>query len=82
VRFNCPIYTFEHILSSAGIQGEEGESSDSDYPVEEDYAENEEGNLNTMSEDELQGQLGDALDNEDYELASRIRDEMNKRRSN
>lgn len=82
VRFNCPIYTFEHILSSAGIQGEEGESSDSDYPVEEDYAENEDGNLNTMSEDELQGQLGDALDNEDYELASRIRDEMNKRRSN
>ena len=41
VRFNCPIYTFEHILSSAGIQGEEGESSDSDYPVEEDYSENE-----------------------------------------
>jgi hypothetical protein len=82
VRFNCPIFTFEHILSSAGIQGEEGESSDSDYPVEEDYSENEDGNLNTMSEDELQGQLGDALDNEDYELASRIRDEMNKRRSN
>ncbi len=82
VRFNCPIYTFEHILSSAGIQGEEGESSDSDYPVEEDYSENEEGNLNSMSEEELQGQLGDAIDNEDYELASRIRDEMNKRRSN
>jgi bifunctional DNase/RNase len=82
VRFNCPIYTFENILASAGIQGEEGESSDSDYSVEDDYAENEDGNLNTMSEEELQGQLGDALDNEDYELASRIRDEMNKRRSN
>jgi len=82
VRFNCPIYTFEHILGSAGIQGEEGEASESDYPIEEDDSEHEEGNLQTLSEDELQGQLGDAIDNEDYELASRIRDEMNKRRSN
>lgn len=82
VRFNCPIYTFEHILGSAGIEGEGDETSESDYPVEEDESEHEEGNLQALSEDELQGQLGDAIDNEDYELASRIRDEMNKRRSN
>jgi bifunctional DNase/RNase len=82
VRFNCPIYTFEHILGSAGIQGEESDTAESDYPVEDGDSENEEGNLQTLSEEELQGQLGDAIYNEDYELASRIRDEMNKRRNN
>jgi uncharacterized protein len=35
-----------------------------------------------LTEMELEGQLGDAIDNEDYELASKIRDEINKRRAN
>ena len=82
VRFNCPIYTFEHILSSAGIQGEEGEVNELDFTGEEELTGTEDGNLQTMSEDELQGQLGEAIDNEDYELASKIRDEINKRRTN
>jgi hypothetical protein len=82
VRFNCPIFTFEHIISSAGIQGEEGDTNELDFTKEEDSDDNDEANLHTMSEDELQGQLGEAIDNEDYELASRIRDEMNKRHSN
>lgn len=82
VRFDCPIYTFEHIISSAGINGEESDSDELNYPVEEGDETEYDGNLQSMSEEELEGQLGEAIENEDYELASRIRDEMNKRRSN
>jgi bifunctional DNase/RNase len=83
VRFHCPIYTFEHILASAGIQSEDSdEDRESTYPVEDEDTTSGEGDLHTMSQEDLEGQLGEALENEDYELASRIRDEINKRRTN
>ncbi|MFN5030973.1 MAG: bifunctional nuclease domain-containing protein [Flavobacteriia bacterium] len=82
VRFNCPIFTFEHILSSAGILMDENEVKEDDFSTEEDESTEPEGALNTLSETELEGQLGDAIDSEDYELASKIRDEINKRRAN
>jgi bifunctional DNase/RNase len=84
VRFNCPMYTFEHILSSAGIQRDESdENLENPYPMEDDILSPAgDGDLQSLTEDELQGQLGEAIENEDYELASRIRDEMNKRHSN
>jgi bifunctional DNase/RNase len=82
VRFNCPIFTFEHILSSAGILMDENEVKEDDFSSEEDESLEPDGALNTLSEIELEGQLGDAIDNEDYELASKIRDEINKRRAN
>jgi bifunctional DNase/RNase len=82
VRFNCPIFTFENILSSAGILMDENEVKEDDFSAEEDESLEPEGALNTLSETELEGQLGDAIDNEDYELASKIRDEINKRRAN
>lgn len=83
VRFHCPIYTFEHILSSAGIQSEDADDEhESTYPIEDEDLSSADGDLQTMSEEDLEGQLGEALENEDYELASRIRDEMNKRRTN
>ncbi len=78
VRFNCPIYTYEFILSSAGIILEdEKPSTENPVPVEE-QEEEEDG----TSIDELEQQLEEALSNEDYEKASRIRDEINKRKQN
>jgi bifunctional DNase/RNase len=82
VRFNCPIYTFEHILSSAGILMDENEVKEDDFSVGDEESTEPDGALNTLSETELEGQLGDAIDSEDYELASKIRDEINKRRAN
>lgn len=83
VRFDCPVYTFESILSSAGILLDQTLDEDDDIlaqALEEDDA--PEDALKSASMDELEKQLNQAIDNEDYELASKIRDEMNKRQSN
>lgn len=83
VRFNCPIYTFESILSSAGIlMDETQEKDDDDFNIEEELEKASEGSLGSYTVDELEVQLNEAIENEDYELASRIRDEINKRSSN
>ncbi|MEN9442615.1 MAG: hypothetical protein RLZ33_2692 [Bacteroidota bacterium] len=83
VRFNCPIYTFESILSSAGIlMDETQEKDDDDFNIEEELEKASEGSLGSYTVDELEVQLNEAIENEDYELASRIRDEINKRTSN
>lgn len=81
VRFNCPIYTFETILSSAGILLDETQPKDEDFDLDEDELLAPEGSLESLTVEELETQLNEAIENEDYELASRIRDEINKRTS-
>lgn len=77
VRFKCPIYTFESILASAGIIYDEN----TDETTEEKKETNEkiENPLGAMTIDELNVQLDEAINDEDYEKASKIRDELNKR---
>jgi len=75
VRFECPIYTFETILSSAGILSDE--FMDEDDETEDDIS--EENEFQRMSKDELEQAITDAIENEDYERASLLRDEINKR---
>lgn len=88
VRFDCPVYTYEFILSSAGIildeenQGEEGESEgeESEQSPEiniEDLTKPED--VKSLSYKELEKKLEEAIAIEDYETASKIRDEMSKR---
>lgn len=83
VRFKCPVYTYEFILSTAGILLEEdSESAISPYDdqLSEDSDFEESANdFKTLPIEELKIQLDEAIENEDYELASRIRDEINKR---
>lgn len=81
VRFNCPIYTFENILSSAGILLDEETGTDFDSDAIEDEVSDLSSidTFNEVSIEELETQLDEAIQNEDYELASRIRDEINKR---
>lgn len=82
VRFNCPIYTFENILASAGILQDETESDDDLLGMDEDTSDENTGDTyGQMSVEELENQLSEAIENEDYELASKIRDEINKRTS-
>ncbi len=78
VRFNCPIYTFENILSSAGILSDEFMDEEDD-DKEEEKTTAPENQFSALSTDELQEQLQNAIDIEDYELASKIRDEITKR---
>jgi uncharacterized protein len=81
VRFNCPIYTYEFILSSAGIVLDENEgggiSMNSPEVTETTSATTE---LTGKSTDELKELLNHAIDEENYEKASKIRDEINKRK--
>ena len=82
VRFNCPIFTFENILSSAGILMDENQTKDDDFSMnDDDESIQPEGSLTSLNLEELENQLNDAINDEDYELASRIRDEINKRTS-
>jgi|UniRef100_UPI0040498110 uncharacterized protein len=77
VRFHCPIYTFESILASAGILSDEMMLED-----EENDAINEHQGLSEfqqLSIEELENALQEAIENEDYERASLLRDEINKR---
>lgn len=83
VRFNCPVYTFETILSSAGILLDETEETD-EFLTEGEEEEMVEvsGSIEDLSDKELNQQLNDAINSEDYELASKIRDELNRRSGN
>jgi uncharacterized protein len=94
VRFDCPIYTYESILATAGIiLDDEAASKDSD--IESDLPEVSVEDL-TLSDDatsvgqseysrksvkELEEMLNKALQEENYEKASRIRDELNNRKA-
>ena len=80
VRFDCPIYTFDKILQDAGtlIDDEFDQEDLSDLEDDEDFSPSEES-LTGATKEELEGLLNEALDNEDYESASKIRDELQKR---
>jgi bifunctional DNase/RNase len=79
VRFKCPIYTYENILASAGILLDENAELQQDSPSSEVSTTPSEKPATTYNVEELEQQLLDAIENEDYELASRLRDEINKR---
>jgi bifunctional DNase/RNase len=82
VRFGCPVYTFEHILDSAGILMEDTASSKKKKTAEIEETGGESGDLKSMSLDELNKHLNDVLEQEDYLKAIAIRDEINNRKKN
>lgn len=84
LRFKCPIFTSEEILEKAGITlNIEGESDDSkNIPVKDVKSPLEYRKSNPFegySKAQLQEMLDTAIGNEDYEKASHIRDELNRR---
>jgi len=81
VRFGCPIYTYEHILKTAGIlMDDTADKTKKGEPVgiQETGGSNED--LSILSLEELQTLLNDVLEHEDYIRAISIRDEINKRK--
>ncbi len=81
VRFNTPVYTFENILSSAGILLDESAVENELNEIEEEEEEEVETKPEEASVEELEKQLEIAIANEDYELASKLRDLINKKNS-
>jgi len=81
VRFNCPINTFEFILSQAGIILDESTLASTSEAVEEPAAEEtDKDNYLSKSTEELKQMLDTAIKSEAYEKASKIRDELNNRK--
>ena len=85
VRFNAVIYTYEFILSSAGIVIESSDflfleniSGLSDQKIE-DVQQVLASDYENLSLEELQQKLETALGEEAYERAAKVRDEINKR---
>ncbi|MEJ6589587.1 MAG: bifunctional nuclease family protein [Crocinitomicaceae bacterium] len=81
VRFNSPIYTFSNVLDDAGITRDQEDAFENDSLIgQDDTLELEvETSHSSSSMKELEKQLQEALENEDYELASKLRDEIKKR---
>lgn len=84
VRFNCPIYTYEFILKSAGIVLDDETAAMTETMTAETSIKDEstgaDDQYKNKSTEELKNMLQSALDSEQYELASRIRDELNTRK--
>jgi len=89
VRFKAAIYTYEFIISSAGIVIEgndllflENMDTMAKEKGSEDISTSIPGtNYKSLSVEELQAKLQEAIAEEAYEKAARIRDELNKRNS-
>lgn len=87
VRFQAPIFTYENILDKAGIYLKiEEELSLKEDPLEPEeikvqieYSKTSDDYFSELSLDELYKQLNEAVANENYELAAKIRDEISKR---
>jgi len=85
VRFDCPIYTYEFILSTAGIVIEGNDfvylENINETTEEKAAAAATTGGYSTLSVDELKTRLQEALAEESYEKAAKIRDELNRRKA-
>ena len=88
IRFLAPIYTYENILDKAGIYlkleeeisiKEILEPETIHVNLEETDSTKHESDFSVFTIKELQQQLNDAVSNEDYETAAKVRDEISKR---
>ena len=85
LRFKCPIYTTEDILERSGIvldfekESKSGQKIQTIKQPEESHRKGEFDELHTLTMDELNASLEEAIKAEDYEKASKIRDEINNR---
>lgn len=81
VRFKCPIYTYEFILSDAGIILEEEDSIEAKKPKHSTSSavKKQKKGIDSLNTSELNEKLQKAIETENYEEASRLRDEINKR---
>ena len=83
VRFACNIFTYEFVLGSAGIVLDDEDDEDNAF-VEDDVDLDEltKDPVETFTLDDLEQKMQEAIENEDYEQASKIRDEIKRRNSN
>jgi len=78
VRFECPIYTYEFIMETAGVVLEDSDGTISAAPKRESPQQKK--TLAEYSVEDLTVMLEKVLADEDYEKAAGIRDELNNRK--
>lgn len=85
IRFNAPIFTYQNILDKAGIILKLEHKNPAPIPNQDDFLEKiltDDDSFNDFDEystEELQKKINEAINQEDYELAAKIRDEIEKR---
>jgi bifunctional DNase/RNase len=84
VRYQCPIYTYEFILDTAGVELDESIQNDLEEENEDEMdvkpGKDKQSSLSTYSLESLQNMLLQVLEEENYEKAATIRDEIDKRK--
>ena len=80
VRFDCPIFTFEFIMDSAGIILNKEEESELQRQKQSSETNKKSDDLTSYSKEALVKMLEDVLEAENYERAAEIRDEIDKRK--
>ena len=78
IRMGCPIFTYNDILQEAGIILTDNFPKYRDEDMKE--LEKSKDILSTLSLGELKKQMKEAINDENYERASELRDEINKRK--
>jgi len=83
LRFRCPIYTTEEILAKAGIILESDEMKKPEIPKQDKpTGTSKTSTFSRYTLQELEELLNEAIQNEDYEKASVLRDEITNRKKN
>ena len=77
VRFECPIFATPEIMEHAGITEKEETKADAGT-IEEEHDIDHPEVSQEESREELELLLSEAVENEDYELAARLRDKLDK----
>jgi bifunctional DNase/RNase len=85
LRYHCPVFTTEEIVERAGIildtdPPKEPTKFEDDIDEPEDYEDAVKGSLKEASVEELEKMLNEAINDENYEFATRVRDELDKRK--
>ena len=79
LRFSCPIFTYEKILDKAGVVRKNKKYENQKTTAEKTIQKKHEKTYGEMRLSELKKLLKKAIESENYEKASKIRDEINKR---
>jgi len=77
LRFHCPIYTNEKIMSAAGIVVEEPREMAEEIKTK--TKKSSKSAYESLTMEELKDLLKKSVDNEEYEKASKIRDEIKRK---
>ena len=88
IRFNAPIFVKKDILDEAGFHDDEKYSEEINF-TDNNFFKDENSNksyikpkdIKKISTNNIKKMLENSLQNEDYEMAARLRDELNSRKS-